>query len=61
MLLKNKYATTRYGQNTVLIRRLIDQRYLLFCGKFNEYFNGKVNTLYGIFYILYITIHQNKL
>lgn len=61
MLLKNKYATTRYRWNTVLVRRLIDQCYLLFCGKFDEYFNGKVNTLHEMFYILYIIIHQNKL
>lgn len=53
MLLKNKYATARYRRNVVLVHRLIDQCYLLFCGKFNEYFNGKVSTLYELFYILY--------
>lgn len=57
MLLKNKYATARYKRNAILVRRLIDQCYLLFCGKFNEYFNGKVSTLHEIFHILHITIY----
>lgn len=54
MLLKNKYATACYKWNAILVHKLIDQCYLLFCGKFNKYFNGKASTLHERYFIFYI-------